>query len=63
MCSLPGLVYATTDVTYKREMLIYPFISFVAEFGGALGLFLGFSFYTIWEFMAPVLYKFFQIKY
>ena len=57
------MAYATTDVTYKTEMLIYPLISFVAEFGGALGLFLGFSFYTVWEFIAPVLYKFLHIKY
>ena len=60
---LPGLSYATTDVTFKTEMLIYPLISFVAVFGGALGFFLGFSFYTVWEFMAPVMYNFWQIKY
>ena len=28
-------------------MLVYPFASFLAEFGGALGLFTGFSFMII----------------
>ena len=33
----------------ETEELIYPWQSLVAEFGGALGLFLGFSFMTIWD--------------
>ena len=33
----------------KREELIYPFSSFLAEFGGILGLFLGFSFMSLWD--------------
>ena len=33
----------------ETEELIYPWQSLVAEFGGALGLFLGFSFLTIWD--------------
>ena len=32
------------------EDWVYPGISFIAEFGGALGLFVGFSFYMIWDF-------------
>ena len=28
---------------------MYPPVSFVAEFGGSLGLFVGFSFLTIWD--------------
>ena len=32
-------------ITEKREMILYPFESFIAEFGGALGLFVGFSFF------------------
>ena len=31
------------------ESLVYTFESWLAEFGGSLGLFLGFSFMTIWE--------------
>ena len=40
---------ATRKTQVEEEVLLYPFDSFVAEFGGALGLFLGFSFMTIWQ--------------
>ena len=33
----------------EKEQLIYPLTSLVAEFGGTLGLFLGFSFMAIWD--------------
>ena len=36
---------SSTDIVSKKEEIIYDFQSFVAEFGGALGLFLGFSNY------------------
>ena len=29
---------------------MYPWASFVSEFGGALGLFVGFSFVMFWDF-------------
>ena len=37
------------DTSVETEELIYPWTSLVAEFGGALGLFLGVSFMTIWD--------------
>ena len=40
--------------TIKTEQLVYPLSSLVAEFGGTLGLFLGFSFVTVWD-SAPLL--------
>ena len=33
----------------ETEELIYPGSSLVAEFGGILGLFLGFSFISVWD--------------
>ena len=40
---------ATNTVLIKTEHLVYPFTSFLAEIGGALGLFLGISFLQLWE--------------
>ena len=36
---------AKKEIIEETEVLAYSFISFLAEFGGALGLFLGFSFF------------------
>lgn len=41
------------------EELMYPFISFMGEFGGSLGLFLGASFFSIWDFVE---YSAFKLK-
>ena len=43
------MAMASTDILEKHEELIYPFVSFVAEFGGSLGLFIGFSFITVYD--------------
>ena len=53
--TLPGqpnavAFWAASSKTFtEEEVLLYPLTSFIAEFGGALGLFLGFSFMTIWQ--------------
>ena len=39
------------QITTLSEDWVYPELSFIAEFGGALGLFVGFSFYMIWDVM------------
>ena len=39
----------SNDTRVEAEELIYPLSSLVAEFGGTLGLFLGFSFITLWD--------------
>ena len=44
-----SLIRSTSTVLVKTEHLVYPFSSFLAEFGGALGLFLGFSFLCVWD--------------
>ena len=49
--------FSTKTLTVKEETLLYPFESFLAEFGGSLGLFLGFSFMTIWDIGVPIIGK------
>ena len=42
--------WAASNKTWtEEEVLLYPFTSLVAEFGGSLGLFLSFSFMAIWH--------------
>ena len=40
---------SSTNIVSKTEIYIFPFESLVAELGGALGLFLGFSFVMVWD--------------
>ena len=42
-------VYASTQLIVKEEAELYPLNSFIAEVGGALGLFFGFSFVGLWN--------------
>ena len=58
----PGIrvLLSSSKVKKRTEDFIYPLISFVAEFGGSLGLFLGFSFIMIWDAMASKLIAFFS---
>ena len=41
--------FASTDVRVEREVWAYPTISFIADLGGALSLFLGVSFLSTWD--------------
>ena len=43
------LIWSRKSVQIEKESLLYPFSSFLAEFGGALGLFVGFSFMVFWD--------------
>ena len=58
----PGIMfgYSSNSLTIKEEALVYPFISFFAELGGSLGLFLGFSFLTLWDVVIKVPTVFFH---
>ena len=42
-------LWAVSNTRVSREQLIYPMASLIAEFGGALSLFLGVSFITPWD--------------
>ena len=44
-----SLSYGSISTTVLREYLIYPWDSLVADFGGTLGLFVGFSFVMLWD--------------
>ena len=49
---------AKNEIIEETEVMAYGLVSFVAEFGGALGLFLGFSFLSVWDLGEPVFNKF-----
>ena len=55
------LVYIRFDNTegqLEKEVWAYSAISFVAEMGGALGLFIGISFLSVWDFLEYIFYKY-----
>ena len=49
--NMSGLMfgYSSNSLVVKEETLIYPLQSFLAEVGGSLGLFLGFSLIGLWD--------------
>ena len=44
-----ALTLVSTDIKVETEALVYPFTTLVSDFGGSLGLFLGFSFLMLWD--------------
>ena len=47
--------FSSTTLTLKQETLVYPTESFIAEVGGSLGLFVGFSFLNLWDYLLTLL--------
>ena len=45
-----------------KEAPVYPTMSFIAEIGGSLGLFVGFSFLTAWDCLDFIVAKFRHAK-
>ena len=43
------LVFGSLRTTVLREYYIYPIECLVSDFGGSLGLFVGFSFVMLWD--------------
>ena len=39
----------STDITILTEILVYPWTSLMAEFGGTFSLFFGLSMMTLWD--------------
>ena len=50
--------FQKTIVEVQREEFAYPPISLVADVGGVLGLFIGFNFLMIWDWIVMGLQKF-----
>ena len=46
------------ETRLEKEVWAYPVISFIAEMGGALGLFVGISFLSVWDLGEFVILKF-----
>ena len=51
------IMFGSGHVLVEREEETFPFESFVAECGGCLGLFLGFSFLMAWDILQVFLFQ------
>ena len=54
--------FSTVSIKVNEDYEHYPFSSFLAEVGGALGLFLGFSFMTCWDLLHLAILKLIEYK-
>jgi len=52
------LSYGSVAVTVKKEVYNYDFVSMVSDFGGSLGLFVGFSFFALWDYIKDCAFSF-----
>ena len=53
-------MFTCEKVLVRKEVEAFPLVSLVADCGGILGLFLGFNFFMIWEWIMDIL--FFVVK-
>ena len=51
------IMFGSGTTIVAKEAEIYPLSSFIAEFGGCLGLFLGFSFIMVYDFFQTIIWK------
>ena len=51
------VLFSGTIIFIEKEELAYPFITLLADFGGVLGLFIGFNFLMIWDIIVSVIEK------
>ena len=45
----------STTLKIEKEIYVYPVTSFIGELGGSLGLFVGFTFLTIFDFYEVIM--------
>ena len=55
--------FDSTEGQLEKEVWAYPAISFIAEMGGSLGLFIGVSFLSVWDFWEYVFDKYKKHRY
>ena len=51
------ILFSGQTVIIEKEELAYPFIALMADFGGVLGLFIGFNFLMLWDIIFIVIEK------
>ena len=51
------VLWSGQTLSIEKEVLAYPFITLLADFGGVLGLFIGFNFLMIWDIIVFVIEK------
>ena len=49
-----GPIFASDIIKVHKEEEAFPFISLVADCGGILGLFIGFNFLMIWDWIIKI---------
>ena len=57
-----GFQFGSLTTIVRREYYIYPALSFMADIGGTLGLFVGFSFFMVWDKLKHLLILFRSLK-
>ena len=55
------LQFASKTIEVLEEVPAYPFLSLVADVGGVLGLFIGFNFLMVWDWIVWAMEKFCRI--
>ena len=49
--------FSSSKITVEKEFVSYSYLSFVADCGGLLGLFIGFNFVMFWDLIVIIYQK------
>ena len=55
--SMIRVLFSNPTLFIEKEEVAYPFMTLLADFGGVLGLFIGFNFLMIWDIIVFVIEK------
>ena len=50
-------IFASDTIQVEKEEEAFPFISLVADCGGILGLFIGFNFLMVWDWLFNIIIR------